>query len=296
MKWWLILLIALIGVIVIAFLSISVFLGSSMTKVERIPIEENPSQLGLKYENVTFVSRTDDITLCGWFLPAPDSERVIIMVHGGECHRADPSIKMLDIAFGLVEHGYNVLMFDLRAHGESGGDRLSIGYYEKRDLLGAVDYLKRYDYEQIGVLGFSMGGATTILATVENEDIDCIVTDSSFADMIDMLKPRFEERTIFPGFFLDPMLFMVKIIYGIDFKAVKPVELVHEIAPRPIFFIHGGSDNYVSLDHAYRLQQASQNPQNQLWVVPQADHVKAYCTQPEQYIDRVTTFFDEALK
>ena len=78
------------------------------------------------------------------------------MIHGEKFHRADPGIKMLGIASWLVKHGYNVLMFDIRGHGESEGSKISGGYYEKRDLLGAVEYVKGRGFERIGVLGFSM--------------------------------------------------------------------------------------------------------------------------------------------
>lgn len=296
MKWWLKLGLALILVVVIAILGISGFLGYSMTKVERVPVAEDPALLGLKYEDVSFSSRDDELTLRGWYLPALNSELVIIMVHGGEQHRADPSMGMLDIASGLVERGYNVLMFDLRGHGESDGTRMSAGYFEKRDLLGAVDYVKGRGLEHIGVLGFSMGAATALMATPENDDIDAVVADSSFADLKDMMEPEFAKRTKFPKFFLPTLLFVVKIMYGVDFNAIKPVELVSEIAPRPIFFIHGKLDETVPLEHAYRLQQASQNPQNQLWVVPEAGHVSSYVNHPEEYMNKITTFFDGVLR
>jgi len=85
-------------------------------------------------------------------------------------------------------------------------------------------------------------------------------------------------------------------MYGVDFTDVKPVEVVSQIAPRPIFFIHSELDEVVPLEHAYRLQQASQNPQNQLWVAPEAAHVRTYVMYPEEYINNVTNFFDSALK
>lgn len=296
MKWWLKLVIALILVVVVAFLGISAYLGYSMTRVERVPVEEDPVRLGLKYEDVSFSSRVDEVALRGWYLPANDSEQVIIMVHGAEQHRADPGVKMLDIASGLVQHGYNVLMFDLRGHGESDGSRMSAGYYEKRDLWGAVDYVKGRGFEHIGVLGFSIGAVVALMGAAEDSNIDAIVADSSFADLKDMMEPEFSRRTKFPKFFLSPLLFMVKIMYGVDFNAVRPVEVVSEIAPRPVFFIHGELDETVPVNHAYRLQQASQNPQNQLWVVPEVGHVKAYVTHPEEYMDKITSFFDEVLK
>ncbi len=296
MKWWLKLGLALILVVAIAFVGIAGYLGHSITRVERVPVEENPLILGLEYEDVSFSSMDEELTLYGWYIPVENSEQIVIMVHGGERHRADSTIGMLDIASGLVEHGYNVLMFDLRGHGESEGNRVSAGYYEKRDLLGAVDYVKSRGFENIGVLGFSMGAVTSLMTTAESADIDAVVADSSFAGLKDMMEPEFSKRTKFPKFFLAPLLFMVKIMYGVDFNAIKPVELVSEIAPRPIFFIHGELDDVVPLEHAYRLQQASQNPQNQLWVVPGAGHVRAYVTHPEEYMNKITAFFDVALR
>ncbi len=296
MKWWLKVILAVILAAIAAFLGISVYLGHSMTAVERLPITEDPSICGLDYEEVAFPSRVDELTLYGWYLPAEDSDEVIIMVHGAEQHRADPGVKMLDIACELVEHDYSVLMFDLRGHGESEGNRMSAGYYETRDLGGAVDYVAGLGFEDIGVLGFSMGAVTAILTAADDDNIDAIVSDSAYADLNDMIEPQFAERSSFPKFFLRPLLFMVKMVYGVDFTAIKPVEVVGDIAPRPILFIHGELDDTVPVAHAYSLMEASDNPLNELWVVSDVGHVEAYATYPEEYMDRVTAFFDEALR
>ncbi len=143
---------------------------------------------------------------------------------------------------------------------------------------------------------FSRGAVTALMATAESDGIDAVVADSSFADLKDIMAPEFSKRTKFPKFFLTPLLFMVKIMYGVDFNAIKPVELVSKIAPRPIFFIHGELDETVPLEHAYRLQQASQNRQNQLWVAPEAGHVSSYVDHPEEYMNKITTFFDGVLR
>ena len=92
----------LVLALVVAFLGISAFLGYSMTKVKRVPIEDDPMRLGLHYEDISFSSRIDELALRGWYLPAPNSEAVIIIVHGADANRADPSIGMLDIAAGLM--------------------------------------------------------------------------------------------------------------------------------------------------------------------------------------------------
>ena len=291
MKKWLKTGIIVVAAVVIIFTGLSAYLGYSMTRVDRVPVEGNPGLLGLSYEDVSFPSAVDHLTMRGWFLPA-ESDRVVIMVHGAGSNRADPSNGMLDIAAGLVGHGCNVLMFDLRGCGESDGSMVSGGYYEKRDLEGAVDYVKERGFGRIGVLGFSLGAVTSLLAAAEDTDIDAVVSDSAFSDLNDIMKPEFSARTRAPQVFLDPILFMIKLMYGVDFRAIRPVASVADITPRPVLFIHGDADQTIPVEHARRLYRAADNPRDELWIVPGAGHTQAYNTEPAEYIDRVAAFFD----
>jgi fermentation-respiration switch protein FrsA (DUF1100 family) len=89
---------------------------------------------------------------------------------------------------------------------------------------------------------------------------------------------------------------MIKIMYGVDFAAIRPVDSVAKIKSQPILFIHGEADKTISVSHAYRLFNAAQNPLDQLWIVSGAGHTQAFKTQPEEYINKITEFFDLALK
>jgi uncharacterized protein len=296
MKKWLKIVPTIVLAIVVIFVGISAYLGYTMTRVERVPLTENPGAMGLTYENVSFPSLDEDITLRGWFLQGETDEPVIIMVHGNGYHRDDPTIGTLEIAEKLVSSGYNVLMFDLRGYGESDGSTVGGGYLEKRDLDGAVVYIKSRGFDRIGVIGFSLGAVTALLAAAEDQDIDAVVADSSYADLNDMMGPEFAKRTKAPSFFLNPILFMIKIMYGVDFAAIRPIDGVAKIAPRPILFIHGDADATIPVSHAYRLFEASQNPLDQLWIVPGAGHTQSYKMQPEAYMKKITDFFDMALR
>jgi fermentation-respiration switch protein FrsA (DUF1100 family) len=295
MKKWLRVTLGIVLAVLVIFVGISAYLGYSMTRVERVPLTEDPGVVGLTYEDVAFPSMDKDLTLRGWFLPGNATYSAIIMVHGNGRNRDDPTIGTLDIAGGLVESGYNVLMFDLRGYGESDGSTVGGGYLEKRDLEGAVAYIKSRGFDRIGVIGFSLGAVTALLAAAEDQEIAAVVSDSSYADLNDIMEPEFEKRTKAPTIFLHPILFMIKILYGVDFAAIRPVAVVPEISPRPILFIHGSDDTTIPVSHASRLFEAAQNPQDELWIVTGAEHTRVYKLHPADYMQKVTDFLNAAL-
>jgi pimeloyl-ACP methyl ester carboxylesterase len=275
-------------------LGISGYAASSLTKFERVPIGSNPADFGLEYVDVSFPSR-DGLTLRGWWLEGGDDNPIIVVVHGSGGNRADPAERMLGIAKDLVSYGYSVLMFDMRGHGESEGEYISAGYYEKNDLLGAIDYIRGRGIEnKIGVLGFSMGAAVCLMAAPESDEIDAVVADSAYADIVSIIESEFAERSDLPKFFVPIILSMTRNIYDIDFTAIKPEEAVKEISV-PVFIIHGGQDEMIPVQHAYRLKEASQNPDSRLWIVPEAEHANSYLARPTEYKEQVISFFDEAL-
>jgi pimeloyl-ACP methyl ester carboxylesterase len=201
---------------------------------------------------------------------------------------------MLDIAARLVSHGYNVLMFDLRGHGESDGSQISGGYFEKKDVLGAVNYVRQRSINRIGVLSFSMGAASSLMAAAETQDILALVADSSYADLEEIIDYQFSIRSNLPEFFIPLILFMAKTLYGIDFRAVKPVEAIKNISC-PVFIIVGGRDDTVSIDQAQREFEASNNPLSRMWVLPESEHTRCYDCRPEEYVEKIEAFFDAVL-
>jgi dipeptidyl aminopeptidase/acylaminoacyl peptidase len=265
-----------------------------LTKFERVPIESNPADFGLEYADVSFPS-PDGLTLRGWWLEGGDDSPTIVVVHGSEGNRGDPAERMLGLAGDLVSDGYNVLMFDMRGHGESEGEHISAGLHEKNDLLGAIDYVRGRGIDnKIGVLGFSMGAAACLMAAPESEEIDAVVADAAYADIVSIMESEFAERSNLPGFFMSIILFMTRTVYDVDFTAVKPGEAVKETSV-PVFIIHGEQDEMVPVEHAYRLKEASQNPDSRLWILPEAQHANSYQVRPTEYKEQVISFFDEAL-
>jgi dipeptidyl aminopeptidase/acylaminoacyl peptidase len=172
------------GLATLAYTGLSAYVATQLVYAPPLPISERPSDLSppLAYREVTFPAREDGVRLSGWLIPGvrPDNrltvERAIFVVHGTRTNREDNDpvhgVRILDWSADLACHGFAVLAFDMRGMGASPPAPLSLGYFEQRDVLGAVDDLRRgpLAYPElgrprlIGRWGVSMGGATLLLA------------------------------------------------------------------------------------------------------------------------------------
>ena len=272
---------------------ISFMITSGLTNWDRKQQEDEPGNYGLQYEEVEFTSRGDAITLDGWYLPGDNGKPTIIFVHGiGSMRSGDNAT---EIAYHLVGQGFNVLLFDLRAHGSSGGDYVSAGYFEQKDVLGAIDFLLKRGVttDDIGVIGFSMGAGTSILALVEEPGIRALVVDSPYARASDLLTSETTRKTGIPEWLSPIFIPAVKVIaslfYGIDVGSLVPEEAVRQLT-YPILVIHGKEDTRIPYTHGERVYDEAYQGST-IWLVPGVEHVDAFLDYPEEYVLRVTEYF-----
>lgn len=244
-------------------------------------------------QEVTFPSAEDATPLRGWFLPAPTRAPAIILCHGVWTGRRE----CLPLALQFRQAGYNVLAFDFRAHGASGGQFISVGHHEMKDVLGAVQFLRvqpEVDAASIGVLGFSMGAASAINAAAHCPGIAAVIADSAYADFMDAVRYSFSEVNGLPQYPFAPLaLQWARWIVGIDPRTLRPLDNVAALAPRPLLIIHGQDDTIVPVLHALQLYRAARQPK-ELWVQPGAGHVGARDAVPRDYFLRVERFFSRA--
>lgn len=283
---------------VIGYLTIGAVAADGLTTPKRsLASQENPAKFNLAYQDVQFPARGGDAQIAGWFIPHATDQRVIILVHGKDQSRTEEFYGQFpDLALALHQGGFNILMIDLRGHGQSSDAHFSFGLNERRDVEGAVDWLmlKGFKPGKIGVLGVSLGAASSIGAAADDPRIGALVEDSGFASICPIIQTQWGNASGLPDIFLPSSLFMVRVMYGYDLCASQPVNEIVRIAPRPVLIIHSTSDTLVPVSNAEQLKAAA--PFAETWIVTGPEHARSFNSDPAGYSQRVINFFNNGLK
>jgi dienelactone hydrolase len=285
-------LVLLFELLLVVYLVIPLFASYRDVYPERFPATVNPGQMGLAYEDVRLRTQ-DGIDLAAWYIPSRNGA-AIIAVHGFNGNRTH----VIYHASALAQHGYGVLAFDMRAHGESGGDRFASAWTSDLDVLAALDYLQhrpQVNPNRIGALGLSSGAHAIIYGAARSEAIRALIAEGTgggrVEDAINPLLPEIQQYWI-----TVPMVWVtdrcVELWSGSTAK--PPIrEQVKLISPRPILFIAAGQADYeISIAHRYA---DSAGPTAQVWEIPEAGHVAGIFVRPEEYQRRMLAFFDASL-
>ncbi|MFK7748940.1 MAG: alpha/beta hydrolase, partial [Kordia sp.] len=148
---------------------------------QKINLDITPKQLGLQSETLTITTK-DSIALKGYYIQpkTQQPEGIMILIHGiGGCKE-----HFLNLAGNLATNGIASVIFDGRAHGESGGKYCSYGFHEKKDIAAIVDEIKKRNPAlKIGIWGNSLGGAIAIQALEYDKRIEFGIIESTFADL-----------------------------------------------------------------------------------------------------------------
>ncbi len=301
--------------IALAYLGISAYAASALTRPARNidKVKYSPEVYGLDYEEVALPARTDGLQIAAWYIPSGENQRAIVLVHGYNNSRTNGFLdEFVSFASRLHAAGFSVMMIDLRGHGESAGARFTFGIKERRDVLGAVDWLESRGYlpGKIGVLGYSLGAGSIIGAAAEEPDIGAVWTDSLFANIKPVLENGWTSLSGLPKPFIYSTEAFVRLFYGYDIAASRPIEEIGRISA-PIFMAHCLHDKLIPVTNLEQLSAVM--PGAETWVIsncdihtlnsPPADfpevfnnHAIGYYLNPDEYSSRVIQFFDVNLR
>jgi pimeloyl-ACP methyl ester carboxylesterase len=235
---------------------------------------------------------TDGLTLRGWYLPAAENHQLLVLVHG----LWSSWIEMAALGRDLHRHGYNVLLFDLRGHGQSDPTRVSLGRRERADIRAVMNWAESQGFEagQIGWLGYSMGAATLLMEAAQNPRIRVAVIDSPYGNLPDLLNVQLSRHSHLPSWFNPGILAAAHLVFGVRTDDLIPIRSARRWGNRPLLLIHGEADSIVPVGQARELARAVGSACSTL-TLPGTEHVQAYQNNPKAYVDLVDSFFSQHL-
>src|SRR5918999_1416462 len=227
---------------IVAYLIVGYVVAARLSASVRQPVERTPADVGLDYREVV-VRSSDGLSLSAWWVDKAGSSRAAVLAHGW----AGDKSELHGVETALVYHqaGFSVLMLDLRAHGGSEGERVTLGYREVRDVRGALSWLEERGFspQEVALHGWSMGGAAVVQAA-PGTDVAAVVGEAAYADLPPLLWERLPEASGLPAFFNPGIFLMGRLFLGIDPWAVQPEKEARQLSGEgvPFMIIHSPDD------------------------------------------------------
>lgn len=239
------------------------------------------------HSDVTLTSY-DGLKLRGYeYRQEQASARWVIIAHGYMGYgkqMAVPSMK-------FHQQGYNVLLVDLRGHGESEGQYIGMGWHDRLDMVGWINQIMNHDSNaEIVLYGVSMGGATVMMTSGEDlpSNVKAIVEDCGYTSAYDEFSYQLKRLFNLPSFpIMTASNAVVNLRAGYDLKEASALDQVAK-SKTPMLFIHGDADTFVPYEMVQQLYDAAQ-VEKDLFIVKDAGHGGAYLAG-EAYWNKVWAF------
>lgn len=219
--------------------------------------------------------------------------KVVVLAHGFFNNKDVHLFKGISKELSLH---YDVVAFDFRGHGKSSG-LFSWTSKESADIQAVLAYVKDCQYEAVGLMGFSLGAAISLIEASHNRDIKTVVSVSAPYDFW-QIDYRFWEKG---------MIEDLKLNLGLKGRGkgvlpgnplapkIAPVKIVDQISPRPILFIHGSEDWLINVRHSKELYKNAKEPKK-LEIIQNGGHAeKLFDDMPQEFMKVVIDWFKNNL-
>lgn len=271
------LLLAVLGGLAAAWL-----VGAALVAPQHHPIGPAPPDLAVA--PVTIAG--PDGPVCGWYITGRPEMASVLLLHGIRADRR----AMLGRARLLSRQGYAVLLIDLPAHGESGGERITLGWREAQGVVAARDWLRRQrPGHALGVIGVSLGGASVLLGPMP-AGYDAVVLEAVYDDAGNALRNRIAIRM---GDTAARLLWPLLAVQagprmGVPLSQLRPVSRMDGLGA-PVLVIAGGKDRHTTPAQSRSLFAHARAPKS-LWMLPAAAHQDFLRADPAGYRRHVLDF------
>jgi len=241
------------------------------------------------------VTSDDGLKLAATYYPQSSSSPShlwVIAIHG----YAGTSAYMGLWGRPFYEKGFNVVTPDLRAHGDSEGIWVGMGWPDRKDTLLWIDKILKQDPRaNIVLFGVSMGAATVMGATGETlpANVRAAIEDCGYTSAWDEFEYQMDQLYHLPSF---PILYAASVVgrvrAGYFMQEASPLDQVKK-SRTPTLFIHGGDDQFVPTYMVNTLYSESSAPDKQLLIIPGAGHGRALVYDLDNYWQTIWTFLQK---
>jgi len=230
-------------------------------------------------------------SVIGWFARGQPGKGAVLLLHGVRADRT----QMLRRARFLNQAGYAALLVDLPAHGESSGDRITFGAREAAGVTAALEYLRHeLPGEHVGVIGVSLGAASTVLAEPKPAP-DAVILESMYPTIEEAVADRLVMRLGPLGASLvPPLLWQLSLRTGVHAQDLRPIQHLPRLGA-PVLIVSGTEDKHTTWARTQRLFDSAVEPK-ELWRVEGATHVDLHAFRPEEYERRILRFLAKHLR
>ena len=241
------------------------------------------------FSDITLKS-ADGTSLSAWY-KSTQNGAAIILLHGSTASRE----RIRGYAEMLSRHGFGVLAYDMRGHGESGEDGVNAyGWNGTDDVRAAVKYLQHQkDVKSIGGLGISLGGEVLLGASASLRQLKAIVSDgASYRSLEDYLALPSTKRSIMKNF-TTRLMFRSAEFFG---RGIPPEVIVDSVskARDTSFLLIAAGKIKKEIEYNNLFYHAAKN-RSELWVAEGVGHIKAYSNYPNEYENKLIKFYDDNL-
>ncbi len=250
----------------------------------------SPDHIPIPYTELKITTH-DGITLNGWLLKTlPIRKGTIIYLHGvGDCKESG-----LPLAKLFYRNGYDTALIDLRAHGLSGGEFCTYGYYEKHDLHQLIDVLgqQKGGTGPLILFGTSMGAAIAIQTAAIDERVRVVIAEGCFTDLRTISVDYQTRIAKLPWHFVrNLVMHRAEKIAHFNHREVSPLIAVEKVSA-PILFIHGKMDPYVKYEYSELLFSRAHEPKK-LYLIDEARHVDVWEVAGKEYEATIFNFLNQ---
>ena len=244
------------------------------------------------------LTSADGTRLAGWYIPSGSGTGpngpTVVLVHGWGSNKS----AMLDSA-AVLHDRYNLLIVDLRNHGQSEAAPTTQGVRETADVAAFVDWLETTKAPgEIALLGVSMGGVTALNEADIDERIDAVIIESTHATMAHAIQARLEQAGYplsVPGSWA--VLLGTLARTGQDISSADAVQAIARLDDRPVLIVSGGRDDAIGEHDAADLLAAAEEAGSaaELDVCEEGGHAESLEACSEDYPDWMLGFLERVL-